>query len=130
MHLETTARSLGQQGELTAQYWCGRHELDVLATNQRAKDSLEEIDIIARDLTTSEIVFIEVKARSHTSMGWPEEAVNTSKQEKIRRVALEWLERQRIEHPGFGYPDLRFDVIALVGQPATGFAIKHYRGVF
>lgn len=129
MHIKTT-RSLGQQGELAAQHWCRREKLDILATNQRAEDSLEEIDIIARDQITDEIVFIEVKTRSRTYTGWPEEAVNHAKQRKIQRVAVQWLQQQRKQDPKFGYPSLRFDVIALVGKPESGFAIKHYRGVF
>jgi putative endonuclease len=64
-----------------------------------------EIDLIARDGNC--LVFVEVKARSGSSYGLPEEAVTPVKQRKLIRTAQRYL----TEHPSS--LDLRFDVVAL-----------------
>jgi putative endonuclease len=65
-----------------------------------------EIDIIAEDGQT--LVFIEVKARSSTLYGTPEEAVTPAKQRSIRKVAQGYLFTQ-----GINDRECRFDVIAI-----------------
>lgn len=129
MRSTLTAHRLGELGEQTAREWCVKHGLAILATNYRAPGSREEIDIIAQS-TAGEIVFIEVKTRRSVNSGWPEDAVTLHKQQAIRRVALQWLDQQREKNPDFGYPQLRFDVLALLGSPSAGFNITQYRGAF
>jgi putative endonuclease len=65
-----------------------------------------EIDIIAEDGQT--LVFVEVKARSSTLYGTPEEAVTPAKQRAIRKVAQGYLYTQ-----GINDRECRFDVIAI-----------------
>lgn len=65
-----------------------------------------EIDIIAEDGQT--LVFIEVKARSSTLYGTPEEAVTLAKQRAIRKVAQGYLYTH-----GITDRECRFDVIAI-----------------
>ena len=130
MHTYSTSHNLGQAGEHSAQQWCSQHHLQVLETNYVAPQTRTEIDIIAQDTTTAEIVFLEVKTRSKSHHGWPEEAVHFRKQQKIRQAAIQWLADIRENDPQFGYPELRFDVLALIGSVQEGFVAKHYRGVF
>ncbi len=66
-----------------------------------------EIDIIARD--GDDLVFCEVKTRTGSAYGLPEEAVTPAKQETIRRVAGAYLAIRGIE----GLP-CRFDVVTVV----------------
>jgi putative endonuclease len=65
-----------------------------------------ELDIIAE--YNRVLVFIEVKARSTTTFGFPEEAVNALKQEMIRKASTHFL--KRIRHNG----EIRFDIISLI----------------
>ncbi len=71
------------------------------------KNKLGEIDIIAQHGDV--ICFIEVKARHSLNLGLPQEAVTSSKQRQISRVAISYLKSNKLlERPA------RFDVLALL----------------
>ncbi len=70
-----------------------------------------EIDIIARDGST--IVFVEVKYRSASSSGHPLEAVTYSKQKKICKAALFYMNKSKISVDN---TSIRFDVIGILGD--------------
>jgi putative endonuclease len=96
--------SLGQRGEDAAVRYLKRLGYTIIARGQR--DKLGEIDIIAVDGRT--IVFVEVKTRTSTEGGQPEEAVTTVKQQRMTRVALGYLRRHNLlEYAA------RFDVVAI-----------------
>lgn len=65
-----------------------------------------EIDIIAQDAEI--LVFVEVKARSSTLYGTPEEAITPAKQRSIRKVAQGYLYTH-----GITDRECRFDVVAI-----------------
>ena len=74
----------------------------VLQMNYRCK--IGEIDIIAKE--NDYIIFIEVKYRKNNQLGYPREAVNYVKQQKIRKVASYYMLCQ------YGYEvACRFDVV-------------------
>ena len=83
------------------------HKYKILERNYSTK--IGEIDIVAEKNNT--IVFIEVKMRETCAFGRPSEAVNTFKQAKIRRVAEEYLIRNRLTDS-----QIRFDVLEVIGQ--------------
>lgn len=68
---------------------------------------LGELDLVMRDQST--IVFVEVRYRSRSRFGPAVLTVNARKQQRIRRAAGIWLERQRFSV----LPACRFDVVAL-----------------
>lgn len=70
-----------------------------------------EIDLIMLD--AKQLVFIEVKARSQSHFAEAAEAVTTSKQQKIIRTALYFLQT----HPQYQQHHCRFDVIAITLDP-------------
>ena len=71
------------------------------------KNKFGEIDIIAK--YQGVICFLEVKARHSLDLGLPQEAVSTSKQRQICRVAVYYLKSNNLlERPA------RFDVLALL----------------
>ena len=76
----------------------------ILHRNYRVRGG--EIDIVAED--DGALVFCEVKTRTSVAFGLPEEAVTAMKRQRLRRLALEYLQRE-----GRRAKQLRFDVIAV-----------------
>ena len=104
----TKARQrLGASGEDTAAQFYRHHGYEILARNWRVRQG--ELDLICR--RGSEIVFVEVKTRSSLRFGTGAEAVTTTKQQRIRKLAVMWL-RQSALRPR----RLRFDVIVVDGR--------------
>lgn len=98
-------KRLGDVGERQAiAFLRGRGYL-ILAHNFRTR--FGEVDIVAQD--ENEVVFVEVKTRTNTHFGAPEEAVNRAKLDKITKVASEFMTMQ-----GLTDVQSRFEVIAIV----------------
>lgn len=109
----------GRWGEgLAASYLASR---GYTILDQNVRTPYGEIDLVAcqkvplrsgpaADGEDSErvVVFVEVKTRSSTAYGLPEEAVTARKQERLLASAEAYL----MEHPELG-PDWRVDVIAI-----------------
>ncbi len=101
-------RRLGMERESMAARYLETKGLELLDRNFRCRAG--EIDLIMRD--ASFIVFVEVKYRSSSAKGFPEEAVGPSKMKTIRFVARDWLHIHR-------YSDMtpcRFDVVSIMGE--------------
>jgi putative endonuclease len=94
----------GRKGETIAAAFLKNTGYQIVGTNYRCP--LGEIDIIARD--QDELVFIEVKTRKSTALGYPEQAVDVTKQKKMSRLALWYL-----EHNNMHDAKARFDVVAV-----------------
>jgi len=86
-----------------------RQGLELLVTNYRYRTG--EIDLIMIDDQT--LVFVEVKQRSDSQFGRPEESVGMAKQAKLRRTAASYLQR----HDRSQSWPCRFDVVAITGSP-------------
>ena len=81
-----------------------RRGYDILARRYRTRHG--EIDIIARD--GSALVFIEVKARRDDRFGGGGAAVTRVKQQRIARMATDYLARRRCLDA-----ECRFDVVTI-----------------
>ena len=79
----------------------------VIARNFRAAGA--EIDLVAMDGGT--LVFVEVKARRGNIAGTAADAVDETKQKKIRRAAGIFAARYRADNC-----PIRFDVVAISGD--------------
>lgn len=66
-----------------------------------------EIDLIASDEATKELVIVEVKTRSTRRFGEPEASVSAAKMKKLQETAAAY--REKTNHLG----ECRFDVIAI-----------------
>ncbi len=97
-------KKLGEKGETIAAAFLEKKGYKILFRNYKCH--FGEIDIIAKHKKI--ISFIEVKTRSTTKYGLPQEAVIPSKQAKISRVALEFIQRYKMENRS-----ARFDVVAV-----------------
>lgn len=110
-------RTIGTEYEQKAVEYLKNRGYFILERNFRCKTG--EIDLIAR--YKKYLVFIEVKYRSSSAKGLPEEAVTQSKMRTISRVA----DYYRLRH-GYGEDTpCRFDVVAVLGQE-----IKLYENAF
>ncbi|MBU3935414.1 YraN family protein [Patescibacteria group bacterium] len=79
-----------------------------------------EIDLIMID--KNKLIFIEVKYKSPSSPGTPEEMISSKKITQIQRTALSFLR----QNPGLAkdYPSYRLDAVCIVGT-----IIKHYQNI-
>ncbi len=109
-------RSVGTVGEDLAMAYL--ESLGYVFVCKNFRCTIGEIDLIMRDEET--LVFIEVKLRRTNNFGHPFEAVNLKKQNKIRRVALHYL-NMKIES------DIRFDVVGISGKEQY---IEHIKNAF
>ena len=97
-------KALGKKGEDIAAAFLEKKGYNILFRNYKC--SFGEIDIIAKHKKT--LSFIEVKTRSTKKYGLPQEAVTPAKQAKISRVALEFVQRYKMENRA-----ARFDVVSV-----------------
>jgi len=99
----------GPEGEAIAAAFLKKRGYKIVEKN--FKCSIGEIDLIAWEGET--LVFIEVKARSSAKFGGPEAAVTSKKQEKINRVALAYIQKEKLFNAL-----CRFDVVGIVKDEA------------
>jgi putative endonuclease len=112
--------AVGRFGEQLAAEALVGAGLVVLERNWRCPDG--ELDIVATEGPV--LVFVEVKTRSTLAYGDPAEAVNRAKAARLRRLAVRWL----AAHPDQHWPELRFDVVAVVRRAPGGPTVRHLRG--
>lgn len=113
-------KPLGSEGEDLAVRFLQKKGYRIVARNY--KTPVGEIDIIARDGDTT--VFIEVKTRTDISFGYPYEAVNKRKRQKLKNLALLYLKRQGKESP------VRFDVLSIFCMDNGKKDIEHIKDAF
>lgn len=111
---------LGRLGENIACRYLKKNHYQILARNYRA--AAGEIDVVARK--DGVFHFIEVKARTNESFGWPEEAVNDEKFEKIAAVAEQYLAEIEIE------ADWQIDILSLIiDRKKRTAAVSHLKNI-
>lgn len=111
-------RSTGQQYESVAKDYLVQQGLLFIEKNFSCRSG--EIDLIFRQGET--YVFVEVKYRKTQSYGHPAEFVTASKCKRLVKTAQFWLQKQGISVYS---TELRFDVVAITGQPRTIDWIKN-----
>lgn len=113
---------VGRKGEEIVTKYLEQKNYIILDKNFFCKQG--EIDIIAKDRKSKEIVFIEVKTRKQCFYGNPAEAVTKQKQKHILSVSKYYL---YIKH--LGNCLVRFDVIEVYLRQNT-FKINHIKQAF
>lgn len=104
-------RTLGDAGEELVARWYADAGYRVLDRNWRCREG--ELDVIAARREV--LVFCEVKTRRSTAFGTPAEAVTSTKQRRLRTLAMRWLD----EHPRARGRTLRFDVASVLAPRDT-----------
>lgn len=113
-------RALGAKGEDVAAGYLEGLGYRIVERNFRCP--LGEIDVVAQ--TGGTVVFCEVKTRRSARWGEPSEAVNPSKQARIRRLGAVWLAERAVRAR-----DVRFDVVSITWHD-QGPSVAHLIGAF
>ena len=106
----------GRRGEELAAAWYAGRGYHLIARNWRSATG--EVDLIVR--RGELLVVCEVKARRTDAYGPPAAAVGRAKQQRLRRLAAEWLATS-----GVRGVEVRFDVVAV-----TGIEVEVIEGAF
>ena len=80
-------QELGAAGEKIARDFLKKKGYKIIETNYRCREG--EIDIVARKKDC--LIFVEVRTKSGTSFGSPEESVTFAKREKLISSALTYM---------------------------------------
>lgn len=99
---------LGAGGELIAKKYLEDKNYKFIKNNFRYERA--EIDLIFEDEDQKLLIFIEVKTRRNKKYGEPEESVNFSKQNQIKKAAMGFV----TENNKYTDYDLRIDVISIL----------------
>ena len=115
-------QTLGKFGEDKACKYLEKNDYIIIERNFRCKQG--EIDIIAKDLSKNELVFVEVKTRLSFNYGTPSQSVTSIKQRHILNVAKYYLYKNSINDTF-----VRFDVIEVFVKEFE-FRINHIKQIF
>lgn len=113
-HLET-----GRKGEEIATQYLLSKGYTILHKNWVFEK--DELDIVA--LYQNIVVFVEVKTRTYTAFGYPEEAVDNRKIKKMLRAIDAYLEEFQVDN------EIRIDIISVVLENNT-YKISHFEDVY
>lgn len=111
---------VGKFGEDLAVRYLRSKGYRILDRNSHFREG--EIDIVARD--GLELVFVEVKCRTSTAFGAPEESVNRTKLKRLRSAVFCYLSLQRAPNAW------RIDLLAIEVKRARKTArIRHLKNI-
>ncbi|UNB97686.1 YraN family protein [Mycolicibacterium boenickei] len=117
-----TRAEIGALGEQLAVEHLTTQGLRTATRNWRCRYG--ELDVIAVDIATNTVVFVEVKTRTGDGFGGLAEAVTPQKVRRIRRLAALWLSEQESR-----YAALRIDVIGVRLGRRREPELTHLKGV-
>ena len=115
-------KAFGDKGEQIAVEFLKNKGYDILHRNFVTAGN--ELDIVAFDYSTNQIVFVEVKTLADDFFQMPYQEVNMKKQKKIIRAANSYLIRYNIDK------EARFDVISIVKRENADPQIEHIISAF
>nr|BAL53032.1 endonuclease [uncultured Chloroflexota bacterium] len=110
-------QALGKWGEETARRYLLNRGYHILEQNVRTPYG--EIDLIVQRVDDPIVVFVEVKTRASSSLGWPEESVTLRKASHLLASA----DHYAAEH---GIESWQIDVISIIGTPGKGYRLRHF----
>jgi putative endonuclease len=110
----------GKEGEEIAVNYLEGKGYEILARNYRLKRW--EIDIIAKEKEV--YIFVEVKSRSSSDFGFPEDFLTPQQEGRIRSAAIYYLVEQNIVPK-----DIRFDIISVLANEKNT-EIEHFEDAF
>ncbi|HMQ67386.1 MAG TPA: YraN family protein [Ignavibacteria bacterium] len=114
---------LGANGELIAKKYLADKNYRFIKNNYRYERA--EVDLIFEDVKNKILIFAEVKTRRNKNFGKPEDAINFTKQEHIKKAAMGFVS----ENEKFSDHDLRIDVISILLKDGKA-EIEHFENAF
>lgn len=111
---------VGLYGQKIAESFLINKGMVLLDANFRATGG--EIDLIMKYHTY--VVFVEVKYRKGLSYGYPREAIDFRKQQRIKKVALHYIARRDLHNN-----DFRFDVVEII-EMQQNITVSHIENAF
>lgn len=119
-----TRQATGRQGEALAKAYLQKKGWTILDTNWRSR--MGELDIVATIPHEPFLVIVEVRTKRNQSYGTAAESVNFRKQQKVRRLGLQYAQQNRL----LSKP-LRFDVVTVYLPSANSKPeISHFTAAF
>ena len=115
--------AIGRFGEALASKYLREQGYKILKSNYYIRGG--ELDLITQK--DAIIVFVEVKTRTSTNFGPPEEACTARKKQKLLRAIYSYLTTQTLNHPAGLW---RCDLIAIQLLSTRKATIKHYQNIF
>jgi len=98
-------RELGKRGENIAVKFLREKGYKIIERNYRCP--MGEVDIVAKDKKA--LVFVEIKTRTSTNFGLPEEAISYRKRQHLSKIASFYLLYYKIKEI-----NCRFDVVSIL----------------
>ena len=123
MRKSNSKNKLGKLGEEKAKEYLESIGYDYLVSNYRFDRA--EVDLIFKDEKNKIVIFVEVKARRNRKFGEPEESINKTKQNQIKKAAEGFVS----EYEKFLDYDLRIDTVS-VFMDGKGITINHTENAF
>lgn len=130
MAMTASAKQTGAAGEQVAANFLKNKGFEILEINFQNDSGrrLGEIDIVARDKESRELVFVEVKTRNFQKYQatLPEENITRSKLRKINKAAENYLRQKRISDAAY-----RFDAVSVwLDFDARVAKVKHLKNIY
>lgn len=98
---------IGKIGEIKSVEYLEKNNYEVINKNFNCK--FGEIDIIAIDKKTKELVFIEVKTRTNFSYGMPIDSINNKKIKHLKNSIKYYISNNKVKGK-----DIRIDAIEVL----------------
>lgn len=114
---------LGANGELIAKKFLSDKNYKFVKNNYRYDRA--EVDLIFEDEINKILIFAEVKTRKNKNFGKPEESINKTKQDHIKKAAMGFVS----ENDKYSDHDLRIDVISILISDGNA-VIEHFENAF
>lgn len=115
-------KTIGKSGEDLACEYLLKNNYNIICRNFSCYQG--EIDIIAFDKSSKELVFFEVKTRLNFNYGMPAEAINSVKLRHMRHSIEYYLYKMRLEDAF-----VRVDAIEIVVWKGQ-YKLNHLNGIF
>ena len=106
----------GKDGETRAENFLKEKGYEIVVRNYRFRRS--EIDLIVRK--ENWLVFVEVKMRSSSAFGHPEQSVNSAKRKKVMEGAAQYLTETNRQG------NVRYDIVAIGRREIVHFEDAFY----
>jgi putative endonuclease len=111
--------ALGRNGERVAENYLRQHGYKIKERNYRYRRC--EIDMIC--MKDDSLIFVEVKTRSGTRFGFPEDFVSDLQAERIAEAAFHYMEECAWKG------NYMFDIIAILWQ-GSSCSVTHFEAAF